>query len=311
MIKPKALEFGDTIGVIAPASPTSKANIKKAEKKLVEMGFKVKMGESCFETYGYLSGTDDIRARDLNNMFADEEVSGIICMRGGYGTPRLLELIDYELIKRNPKVFVGYSDITALHIAITQLSNLVTFHGPMVAADLIGDVSEFTQKSLYNSILKGEFSGDIDNPDGEDIVTINGGMAEGPIIGGNLSLVVDTLRTPYEIDVKGKILFLEEIGEESYQIDRMFNQLRLSGLLEEAEGIILGDFHNCGAEISKHPDSLTLEQVIDDLVRPVNKPTIYNLQSGHCEPMITLPFGVNARLDADKGQLTILEMPKE
>lgn len=134
MFRPEALKLGNTIGVISPSSPTSKENIKKSEKKLKELGFKVKMGESVYKTYGYLAGFDEDRARDLNNMFLDDEVKGIICIRGGYGAPRILELLDYEAIKNNPKIFIGYSDITALHIAMNQICSLITFHGPMVAS---------------------------------------------------------------------------------------------------------------------------------------------------------------------------------
>ena len=306
MIKPKRLKLGDTIGVVAPGSPTTQEKVEEAYNKLVEMGFKVIMGESCYSKYGYLAGIDKLRAEDLNNMFRNKEVNGIICLRGGYGTQRILDLLDYNLIKNNPKVFVGYSDITALHIAINQLSNLVTFHGPMAASDLIGDISEFSMDSLYNSILYEEFNPSIKNPS-EELITINGGVAEGQLIGGNLSLIASTIGTPYEIDTKGKILFIEEIGEEPYRIDRMLTQLRLSNKLQEAEGIILGNFNNC---IPEDPDmSLTLEEVIDNLIRPLNKPTLFNLQAGHCEPVITIPLGVKVRLDANRKQLTILEKP--
>lgn len=305
MIKPKALKLGDMVGIIAPSSPTSHENVKSAEKKLIEMGFKVKSGKSPYERYGYLSGTDSTRANDINEMFKDEEIKAIICVRGGYGTPRILDLLDYDAIKSNPKIFVGYSDITALHIAFTQKSNLVTYHGPMLSSDMIKDFSEFSKDNLFKVIMDPEPLGEISNPVGEEIVTINGGIAEGTIIGGNLSLIVATIGTPYEIDVKGKLLFIEEIGEEPYKIDRMLNQLRLSGKLEDASGIILGDFNNC--ESGKHDENLTLSQVIDDHIRPLKKPTIYNLQGGHCDPMVTLPLGVMARLDADKGELTILE----
>ena len=305
MNKAKALKLGDTIGLISPSSPTSKENIEKAKTKIIEMGFKVKMGKSPYARYGYLSGSDEIRANDINEMFADDQVDGIICVRGGYGTPRILDLIDYDIIRKNPKVFVGYSDITALHIAFTQKANLVTFHGPMATSDMIGSFSKFTENSLFKSIMKAEKIGKILNPEKEKIITINSGIAEGTIIGGNLSLIVDTIGTPYEIDVKGKILLIEEIGEDPYKIDRMLNQLRLSGKLKEAEGIILGDFNNC--EDGKHPENLNLEQIFNDHIKPVSKATIYNLKTGHCEPMITLPFGVRARLDADKKELIILE----
>lgn len=305
MNKPKALKLGDTIGLVAPSSPTTKENVEKARMKLIEMGFKVKMGKSPYEAYGYLSGTDEIRSNDINNMFSDNEVDGIICLRGGYGTPRILDLIDYDIIKNNPKVFVGYSDITALHIAFNQNSNLVTYHGPMATSDIMGDFSKFSKDSLFKAIMNTEPIGLISNPEGEEIITINGGVAEGSIIGGNLSLIVDTIGTPYEIDLKGKILLIEEIGEDLYKMDRMINQLRLSGKLREVEGIILGDFNNC--ETCKHPETLTLENIFNDHIKPMGKPTIYNLKTGHCNPMITLPFGVRARLDADNKELAILE----
>ena len=306
MLKPKRLKLGDTIGVVAPGSPTTEEKVEKVYNKLTKMGFKVVMGKSCYSKYGYLAGRDEIRAEDLNNMFGDKEINGIICLRGGYGTIRILDLLDYSLIRKNPKVFVGYSDITALHIAINKLSNLVTFHGPMAASDLIGDISDFSLNSLYNSIFNEQFNPSIENPL-EDLKAINGGVAEGEIIGGNLSLIVSTIGTPYEIDTKGKILFIEEIGEEPYRIDRMLTQLRLSNKLQEVEGIILGNFNNCSPE---DPDmSLTLEEVIDNIIKPLNKPTLLNLQAGHCEPTITIPFGVKARLDADRKQITILEKP--
>jgi muramoyltetrapeptide carboxypeptidase len=299
------LKLGDTIGIIAPSSPTSEENIKKAYDKLVEMGFKVKMGKSPYGRYGHLSGSDAIRAEDINHMFMDKEVDGIICMRGGYGTPRILELIDYDAIKNNPKVFVGYSDITALHITFTQIAGLVTYHGPMVSSDMIDNFSEFSKDSLFRAIMNSEAMGIISNPPGEEIITINGGIAKGTIIGGNLSLITGTMGTPYEIDVKGKILFIEEVGEEPYCIDGMLNQLRLSGKLGEAEAIILGDFKDC--EPKKPDESLSLEQVIEDHIRPAGRPTIANLKAGHCNPMVTLPFGLKAKLDADKKELIILE----
>lgn len=305
MLKAKPLKFGDTIGIIAPASPTTDSNIKKVEETLRNMGFKLKMGKSLYEKRGYLSGKDEIRAEDINSMFKDKEVDGIICIRGGYGTPRILDLIDYEIIKENPKVFVGYSDITALHIAFNQIAGLVTFHGPMAASDMIRNFSSFSKEHLFKAIMDNEALGEIVNPEGEEIISINGGIAEGPIIGGNLSLIADTIGTPYEIDVKGKILFIEEVEEEPYRIDRMLNQLRLAGKLNDAAGIILGDFSKCDAR--KPNESLSLEEVIDDYFKALDKPIIYNLQAGHCEPMVTIPFGVRARLDADKKELIILE----
>lgn len=303
--KPKALKLGDTIGLIAPSSPTSGENVRKAERVISDMGFKVKMGRSPYEVYGYLSGSDELRVSDINDMFGDPTVDGIIALRGGYGTPRILDLIDYDLIRKNPKVFVGYSDITALHIAFTQMADLVTFHGPMVTSDMIDGFHDFSKESLLRNILDTQLIGKIENPGGQEIIVINGGVAEGSIIGGNLSLIVGTLGTPYEIDLKGKILFIEEVGEEPYNIDRMLNQLRLSGKFNDAVGIIFGDFNDCGAK--KQNESLTVEQVIKDYMKNIKKPVIGNLKAGHCSPMVTIPLGVKARIDGDNGEFHILE----
>lgn len=306
MIKARALKFGDTLGLIGPASFASQDKVARSIRILREMGFEVKEGKSLYERYGYLSGKDEIRANDINSMFGDKEVDGIMCLRGGYGSPRILDLIDYELIKNNPKVFVGYSDITALHIVFNQICKLVTFHGPMASSDMIGSFQAFSEDSLLRAIMDKEAIGRIENPENEDIVKINGGIVEGRLIGGNLSLIADTIGTPYEIDSKGKILFIEEINEEPYKIDRMLNQLRLAGKLEDAAGIILGDFNKCQPK-GHYEDSLSLEEVFEDYIKVLNKPSIYNLQSGHCNPIITLAMGVRVRLDGNKGQVDILE----
>lgn len=303
MVKPKRLKKGNTIGLIAPASPVSQGKMRLGIKKLEHMGFKVKVGKTGYSNYGYLAGEDKLRAEELNAMFKNKDIDGIICLRGGYGTPRILDLLDYEMIRNNPKVFVGYSDITALHIAFNQLSNLVSFHGPMVASDMSGSFSDFSKKSLLNLIYNEDFNPSIEN-ESKEIRTINPGIAEGPIIGGNLSLIVNSIGSPYEIDTKGKILFIEEIGESTYKIDRMLTQLILSNKLQDAEGIILGDFNNC---IPEEEGEFTVEELIDDLIKPFKIPTISNLQVGHCEPVITLPLGVKTRLDARKGEITILE----
>ncbi len=305
MIKPKRLKRGHILGIVAPASPTSKEKIEKACEKLSQMGFRVVVGKNCHSQYGYLTAEDKLRAEELNSMFTNKDIDGIICLRGGYGTPRILDLLDYELIKNNPKVFVGYSDITSLHIALNKYADLVTFHGPMAASDIAGDFSDFSRDSLLNAISSDEFNPIIRNAT-EEIKTINGGIAVGQIIGGNLSLLTSTLGTPYEIDTKGKILFIEEIGENTYKIDRMLTQLRLAKKLEEAEGIILGNFNNC---LPSDQGDFSLEEVFEQIIKPLNKPTIYNLQAGHCDPAITIPFGVKARLDATKQEITILERP--
>jgi len=306
MIKPKTLKRGDTIGIIAPSSPTRKEeNIKKAIEVLEAQGFKVVVGDSCIKKYGYLSGSDETRAKDINEMFKNPKIDGIFCIRGGYGTPRILDMLDYKSIKENPKVFIGYSDITAIHIALNQKCNLVTIHGPMVVSDMIEDFDDFSKESYFNTITISKPIGELKNPRGSDIKSLVAGKAKGKIVGGNLSLIVATLGTPYEINTKGKLLFLEDIGEYTYRIDRMLTQLRLSKKLEESEGIILGDFKDCIPENEEF--GLTLMEVFNDIIVPLNKPTIYDFKAGHCSPKLTIPFGVNAILDAEKCTVSITE----
>lgn len=304
MTKPQKLVFGDTIGVVATSSPTSEEKVLSAKVELEKMGFKVKLTPSCHAVHGYLAGKDQLRADDLNSLFADPKVDGIICLRGGYGSTKLLDKIDFELVKANPKVFVGYSDITALHIAFNQISDLVTFHGPM-AGDMISGLDRFSKTELLRAIMDPQAMGPINNPVGINVQTLVGGKANGVIIGGNLALIVATMGTPYEIDTKDKILLLEEIGEEPYRVDRMLTQLALAGKFQDATGIILGDWNNCDPQ--KHKTSLTLMEVFQEVIVPYGKPTIYDLQAGHCHPKVTLPFGVKATLFASTGQLTIEE----
>ena len=305
MIKPKPLKKGDTIGLIGPSSPTPIERIEPSIEKIKELGFNVVAGESCYGVHGYLSGKDELRAKDVNEMFRNKSIDGVWCIRGGYGTPRILDLIDYDLIRENPKVFIGYSDITALHISINQRCGLVTFHGPMASTELYWGMDDFTQDYLIRNIMNTKPLGLIYNPKDIDIKTLVSGKCEGNIIGGNLSLVAATIGTPYEIDTKGKILFLEDVDEEPYRIDRMLTQLKLSGKLNDAEGFILGDWNNCVAE--EPEKSLTLIEIFNELIVPIGKPAIYNFMAGHCNPMITMPLGVNAILEANSKSLLIAE----
>jgi len=305
MIKPRALKQGDTIGIVGPASPTPLERIKPSIEKVKDLGFNVIVGDSCYGLHGYLSGRDELRAKDINEMFKNKTINGIWCIRGGYGTPRILDMIDYETIRMNPKVFIGYSDITALHIAINQMSDLVTFHGPMVSTELFYDIEIFTKDYLFKNIMKPEPLGMVKNPKNVEIEILLPGKCEGGLIGGNLSLLAATIGTPYEIDTKGKILFIEDIDEELYKIDRMLTQLRLSGKLNDAKGFVLGNWNNC---VAKEPEkSLTLMEIFEEILVPIGKPTIYNVMIGHCEPMITLPLGVNSILDAENKALIIDE----
>lgn len=305
MIKPKPLQQGDSVAIIAPASPVDKTLIDKCVGSLKDLGLEVVVGTSCLSEHGFLSGTDDIRANDINRMFADKNIKGIFSIRGGYGCARLLDLIDFKIIKKNPKIFVGYSDITALHIAINQKSKLITYHGPMVSTELIKGLDEYSADYYKRFLFSKEKINEIFNPVGCNLEIINDGIASGQLIGGNLSLVCSSLGTKYEINTKNKILFLEEVDETPYKVDRMLLQLKQSGKFKDATGIILGAFTDCIASSNKK--SLSLEEVFNEIILPLKKPTISKLVCGHCLPTLTLPLGSKVILDANEKRIKIIE----
>ena len=307
MIYGKKLKFGDTLGFIAPSGAVrTEGAIERAVAETERMGFKVKLGESAGKKYGYLSGTDEVRARDINNMFADDEVDAIVCLRGGYGAMRILDKLDYDLIARQPKIFMGFSDITALHIALLNRCGLATFHGPMAAANWAGKpLDDFSRDSMYRALMNAAPVGELCNPPEYPKQTVNPGVAEGALVGGNLMLIASSLGTPWEIDAKGRILFIEEIGERTYCVDRMLTQLRLAGKFDDCAGVVFGDFADCPIEYPEF--GLTLEEIIHDVVAPCGKPIFTGLRCGHCSPKLTLPFGVKCRMDADQCSLTVLE----
>jgi len=305
MIRPKPLQKGDKVAIIAPASPSDKNLIDKCIASLNELGLKVVIGESCLSEHGFLSGTDDIRANDINCMFADKNIKGIFALRGGYGCARLLDLIDFKLIKKNPKIFIGYSDITALHIAINQKSKLITYHGPMISTELIKGLDEYSADYYKKFIFEHEKIEELLNPEGNSLEIINNGIASGELIGGNLSLICSSLGTKYEINTKNKILFLEEVDEVPYKVDRMLTHLKQSGKLKESNGIILGAFTNCISPNNKK--SLSLQEVFNEIILPLKKPTISNLACGHCLPTLTLPLGEKVLLDANNKKIKILK----
>lgn len=301
-MKAKRLQAGDTVGLIAPASPSSSSKVEKAIEYLRGLGYKVKAGESVFSSRGYLAGSDQLRADDINRMFGDEEVSAIFCLRGGYGSQRILDMVDYELIRNNPKIFMGYSDITALLNAIYQKCGLITFHGPM-GGDFAGGLGKPTKAAMRRALECPEPIGEVPNPAAPEVVSE--GRARGVLVGGNLSIVAASLGTPYEIDTKDKILLLEDVFEEPYSVDRMLTHLRLAGKLDDAAGIILGDWGNSEPE---EPDkSLTLEEVFEDIFSNIGKPVLKGYKIGHCKPNITVPIGAEALIDTCEKRFCILE----
>ena len=298
----KKLCFGDTIGVIAPASPEKPEAIEGGIEFLKKQGFNVKRGNCILDKLGFLAGNDKDRAQDLMDMFLDKSVKMILCIRGGYGTMRTLPYIDFNIIRNNPKIFVGYSDITTYLNSFYQKCGLITFHGPMLTSNLNDDS---TLKSFMSALMKGDAPYILSNP--ENISTRNNSNAivEGNLAGGNLSLICATLGTPYEIDTKDKILFIEDVGEEPYSIDRMFTQLLLANKLQVCKGIILGQFTKC--TLPHYERSLTLEQVIEDRILSLNIPTVSNFMSGHDYPKLTMPIGAKVSLDCKTGKINVLE----
>jgi len=295
MLKGKALKKGDTLGIINISSViSSKDKVASLVNKVKDLGFDVVVGSSCYESFGYLAGTDELRSNDLNKMFGDKKVNGIVCLKGGYGAIRILDKIDYELIKKNPKVFIGYSDVTAMHIALNQKANLVTYHGPMLIGELERGLSEETYRYAKEILTGNKIK--YENPRDDDMICLVDGEVTAPIIGGNLSVIVSTLGTEYEIDTKGKILFLEDIGEKIYRIDSMFAQLKLAHKLEDCCGFIIGKFTNCINE----ENGFSLEDLINQYIKPLNKPTIINFQAGHVSPNYMIPFGSQVNLNASE-----------
>ena len=313
IIKPPKLEPGDTVGLIAPASAAFEpVTIRNGVETLESLGFKVKPGKYIREKYGYLAGTDKNRVKDLHQMFRDDEVKAIVALRGGYGSMRLLNLVDYDLIKKNPKIFLGYSDITSLNLAIFHKTGLVTFHGPVA----ISSFSKYTQQYFFNVLTSTEPVGEIKHPEPDNPLrptahfhTIRSGKASGRLIGGNLTLFTALLGTPYEADTKGAILFLEETGEEPYDVDRMLTQLLLAGKLDEVAGIVFDKCSNCKPADYKPAfyNTFSLEEVLMDRLGKLNCPVLYGLNVGHEADKPTLPIGIKTTLDADRKILSFEE----
>lgn len=298
MIYPEPLKKGDKIAFIAPSSPVDEERIKPSINAIEALGLEVVVGKSCTSKNGFLAGEDTVRADDINMMFADKTIKGIFAMRGGYGSARILDLLDYKTIRQNPKVFTGYSDITALHVAFNQKCDLITFHAPMPASEFYEGIDEYTMNFFKRSMFCNDSLGIMENPKEQEIKTLVKGKAKGRIVGGNLTLLASSLGTKYEVDTKGKILFLEDVDEAPYRIDRMLLQLKQSGKFKDAAGIILGQWTRCEAENKEN--TLELEEIFKQLIGTENKPTIYNIACGHSTPTMTIPMGAFAKIDNDK-----------
>lgn len=313
LTKPKALKPGDTVGVITPSTYVSDPlRLDLVPRTVEHFGLKLKTGKNVKKRAGYLGGSIEERVADLHEMFADPEVKGIFCIRGGYGSPQLLDKIDYGLIRRNPKVFAGYSDITAMHLAIQRHAGLVTFHSPVV----LSRFTDWTQEHFRSAIFTTGAERVIANPEERNplrpvhpVRAIRPGKARGALIGGNLTLVSSLMGTPYEPDTRGKIFFLEDVGEEPYRIDRMLTQLRLGGKFDQCAGVVVGECVDCNPRQLQpgFESTFSLNEVLDDILGTLKVPVLSGLLIGHTDDQATLPVGVMAEMDADGGTLTILE----
>lgn len=309
-VLPKALSPGDTVGLVSPSSATDeRLSLQLAREAMEALGFKVKPGAHYASRRGHLAGTDAERAGDLNAMFADRDVNGIVCVRGGSGAARLLPLLDYDLIRANPKVLLGYSDITALHSAMLAQAGLVTFHGPIGA----GSWNEFNVDQFRRLFFERELMHYRNEADlGGELVqrrnrtlTITGGKARGELVGGNLTVLTAIAGSPYLPDFAGKILFLEDVEEAPYRVDRMLTTLKLMGALDVIAGFIFGECTDCdpGAGYG----SLTFDQIFDDHVRPLGIPAYRGAMIGHIREQFIVPHGGMVEMDADAGTFRMLE----
>jgi len=293
MKRPKKLIPGDRIGVIAPAGPIGEKDLQPGIRLLESEGFEVQLGRHLFHSKDYLAGEDEDRLRDLHEMFLDPGVAAVFCARGGYGTPRLLERMDYAMIRKHPKIFVGYSDVTALLLAIYRKSSLVTFHGPVVRELGTGNWSNWD--SLVG-LLRGDGM-ELRFPEG---TSLRKGRAAGPLVGGNLSLISHLLGTPFLPSLDGCILFIEELGEPLYRLDRMITHLRLSGQRQRLAGFVAGRFKECGVKER-------IDRLLEERLEALRIPMATGLPVGHGGGNVTLPIGVLAELDTERMVITLQE----
>lgn len=311
LIKPPRLRTGDTIALVTPGSFITQQERSESIDNLRNLGFNVVHTDRLMQKNGYFSATDEERAADLNEMFERKDVQGIMCARGGYGCARILPFLDYNLIKKNPKPFIGFSDATAIQYAVYKNSSLITFHGPVS----ISTFSSFSVNNFRNVLLNPTDELELENSKSDNnynpygFTVITEGKAEGKLVGGNLSIVVSLIGTEYDIDFSDKIIFLEEFLEEPYRVDRMLTQMIQAGKFKNVAGIALGVFRQCEPNKSNPAfnGSFTLMEVLRDRLGNLGVPVIYGLSFGHVADKFTLPFGGKAELDTESKQLKLLE----
>lgn len=313
LLRPKVLKPGDTVGLITPSTYVSDPDRLLLARRTIEyFGLKAKFGRAVGKRDGYLGGPIQDRVDDIHRMFEDPEVDAIFCIRGGYGAAMLLDRLNYDLIRSHPKIFLGYSDITALHLGIHRKCGLVTFHGPVT----LSRFTDYTQDIFRRAMFDAKPIGKLTNPPESNTLrprhmtrTMKGGKASGPLVGGNLSLICSTMGTPYEIETDGRILFIEDVDEQPYSMDRMLTHLRLAGKFSRIKGLLIGECADCVPRDYKpsFDSTFSLGEVLDNILGDLPVPVVTGLTIGHTEDQMTLPLGVQATLDADEASLTIDE----
>ena len=313
-LMPKALRRGDAVSIIAPAGPVDRERIERALERLRKRGFRTKTHGDIYRSRGYLAGDDETRANELMAAFRDPETTAIWCARGGYGVARLLDRIDFDVIRRHPKVLIGFSDITALHMAVHQRTDLVTFHGPNLQDGFGGreEMPPANEAALWRAVLAEEQSSatqgytvDLTEIEGAEFQSLREGASRGRLVGGNLAVLVGLMGTPFEVDTAGRILFLEDVGERLYRIDRYLSQLWLARKLRAAAGIMLGSFSfNDGEPADSQEAVMTL---LEDYFKRLDVPVLAGFPAGHAKHNLTLPIGALVEIDADRKQVRVCE----
>ncbi|AQW67221.1 MULTISPECIES: S66 peptidase family protein [Pseudomonas] len=293
----KAIEPDACFAVVAPAGP-ARLDVHKAAQWFAERGYRCRVYPGATQSEGYLAGADAQRLQDLHDAFRDPSIDAVLCMRGGYGSMRLLDKLDFELLQHHPKPLIGYSDITALHAALYRHTRMISFHGAMLNADLLGGKQAPTESSLVAQLSGQVAAGDpITHPAQFPLHTVFPGRASGPLLGGNLSMLGATLGTLAELDTQGCILFIEDVNEPLYRVDRLLTQLRLAGKLEGIRGVLVGDFAGITAA--------ALAPLLRDTFGPLGVPVLAGWRSGHCDPNICLPLGARVTLDSERQRLVL------
>lgn len=312
LLKPKRLKLGSQVGIVSPAGATFvRSDLDVVQDAVRSLGLIPRLAPHVLDRYGYLAGKDKDRADDINQFFADSQVDIILPLRGGWGCSRILPYLDYELIRRNPKIIVGFSDVTSLILGITANTNLVTFHGPNGFSSWNPAQTENFRQVLFAA--QAFVFQNLKDPEDADrlmqvkyrIGTINPGRARGRLIGGNLSVLSAIAGSPYLPDMTGAILFLEDTNENIYRLDRLMTQLKLAGILNKLAGFIFGQCPGCAPDADY--GSLTLEEVIMDHIQPLNIPAWYGAMIGHIDTILTLPIGLEVEIDAKAGTIRMLE----